>query len=63
MNLNDVYAYIRIGRNTRWAIVSKYIMRVNIKYVTVLPIDTIGGHFNELVIKNMNPQPGNLLLQ
>ena len=31
MDLKDVCAYIRIGRNTKWeAILSKYIMRVNI---------------------------------
>ena len=34
-----------------------------IKYVIVLPIDAIGCHFNEIVIRNLNPQSVKLLLQ
>jgi len=32
-------------------------------YVLVIPIDTIGSHFSELVIRNVNQQSGVLLLQ
>ena len=34
-----------------------------IKFVIVLPIDAIGNHFNELVIRNENKKIGKLLLQ